>query len=83
MPKSVQLLAVICVLCSPTLACLNDTAVDRGEKEFRSQYDQPAKSSVQIQAGMNPWSLAALSVGGGLATGSLIVAWGRRRRGVK
>jgi hypothetical protein len=62
-------------------ACLNDTSVERAEQEFRSQYNQPPPEPAAQQAGLNPWGLGALCVGAGLASGSLIVAVGRRRRG--
>ena len=70
-------------IAQPARACLNDTSVERGEQEFRSQYNQPAKPENSRQAGLNPWAFAALAVGAGLATGSLIVAVGRQRRGGK
>jgi hypothetical protein len=61
-------------------ACLNDTSVERGEEQFRSQYNAPAQPA-PASTTINPWGLAGLSIGSGLAVGSLIVAVGRHRRG--
>jgi hypothetical protein len=78
------LLAAVFLLASvgTSRACLNDTGVEKAEQEFRSQYNRPTPPpSAAEYGGLNPWGLGALCIGAGMATGSLIVAVGRKRHG--
>jgi hypothetical protein len=77
--NSILIILIAALFAHPAKACLNDTAVERGEQEFKSQYDQPPTPE-PAQAGMNPWAMVCLAVGGGLAVGSLVVAVGRREK---
>jgi hypothetical protein len=77
----VLLLLMISVLsAAPVFACYNDTSVDRGEKEFRSQYNSASMVVVSQNIETNPWGIGAMCVGSALATGSLFIAIGRFKR---
>ena len=85
--KAVLLLGMVVLGSRGVQACLNDTSVDSGEREFRSQYNRPqvnhpAEPAPQA-AGLNPWAFAALVTGAGLASGALLVTVGRNRRAVQ
>jgi hypothetical protein len=72
---------------SPSIACLNDTAVRAAEDEFRSRYqssssnDALAPSSQIVTHAINPWGVAGLAVGSGLVSGSCVVGFRRQKRG--
>jgi hypothetical protein len=78
------LILLLVVRVSPVVACLNDTDVSSGEDEFRSRYDEgagkdaTAPSNVWGTRAINPWGVAAVAAGSGLAAASLF-AGGRRK----
>jgi hypothetical protein len=67
---------------APAEACLNDTYTRAAEEEFSSRYNAPEPPAAG-PAGrtINPWAVAALAAGAGLAGGAGLVALRRDKSG--
>jgi len=68
------------MLTSRASACLNDTAIQSAEEEYRSRYDAPAPDPLKESTSPPLASYAALAVGGGLVAGTMVTSVKRRKR---